>query len=69
MAQAENQKIRWSSRVAIGASEVIYLAGLLLLLAGLWLWFGPGQGLTACGAVLILTAILNGWIRAVNHVV
>ena len=48
----------------IGATEVMYILGLALLFLGLLLWFGIAIALTACGAVLIISALLSDWLRS-----
>lgn len=50
-----------------GASEIIYLVGLVFLFAGLWIWMGLGQALFACGCILIATAIINSLAMEARH--
>lgn len=47
------------SRVHIGASEVMYLAGLAFLFCGAWQYIGIGPALMLIGGMLILTALIN----------
>jgi hypothetical protein len=47
----------------VGPTEIVLLLGLALLFAGLWLWLGLGIALAACGAVMVLSALANGWMQ------
>lgn len=61
-----------TQKMAIGISEIIYMAGLVCTFAGVWIWMGLGQALFTSGITLILTAILNGFLmeaRAARNVV
>jgi len=48
--------------VEIGANEVIYLVGLLGMFLGLWIWLGLGPALAIPGGILMVTALINGWL-------
>lgn len=49
----------WRERLKVGANEVMYLAGLALFFAGLWIFAGIGLALLASGAVLMATALIG----------
>ncbi|MBN8654822.1 MAG: hypothetical protein J0M11_03730 [Anaerolineae bacterium] len=44
---------------ALGVSELLFIAGILLLAFGVFLNFGVGWSLTVTGGVLILIAFYN----------
>lgn len=48
--------------IALGATEVIYLLGLVLLATGSALVFGFEIALMVAGGVMILTAFYNAWV-------
>lgn len=52
-----------SMQTKFGATEIMYLIGLLLLFAGAWIWFDLGRALALCGSVLVLTSWLNSWMQ------
>jgi len=60
----KTEKTTWRAWVQIGASEMMYLAGLISLFMGLWIWFGLGPALVADGGILVSTAMMNGWLMA-----
>ena len=66
-----NQKTKpaLSENLQVGPTEILYLSGLLLLFLGLALWLGVGVAFTACGGVLIGTALLNGIQQGSGHVI
>lgn len=45
--------------IALGVSEILFIAGILLLAVGVFLTFGVGWSLTVTGGVLISTAFYN----------
>lgn len=45
--------------IALGVSEFLFLAGILLLAIGVFVTFGAGWSLTVTGGVLIVTAFYN----------
>jgi hypothetical protein len=53
----------------IRPSEIMFLLGMLLLFAGLWIWFGIGPASAAVGIVLIAVAILNDWMGWRSNVI
>lgn len=53
----------WKDKIQLGASEVMFLIGLALLMAGVWIWFGIGQSLSVGGVALLILAMLNGIVR------
>jgi hypothetical protein len=56
-------KQTWRDKIQLGASEWMYLLGLLLLFSGLWVWLSLGMALTVAGAVLVLSSTLNSTLR------
>jgi hypothetical protein len=54
------------SNLEIGPTEILFLSGLVLLFIGLGLWFGIGVALAACGAVLVVTAVLSAVITEIG---
>lgn len=42
------------------ASDVLLLGGMAVVTAGVWILWGVGAGLLACGACMIATACLIG---------
>lgn len=45
--------------IALGVTEYLFIAGLILLAVGLLLTYGFGVSLLGCGGVLIFTAFYN----------
>jgi len=45
--------------IALGVSELLFIAGILLLAFGVFLTFGVGWSLAVTGGVLIITAFYN----------
>ncbi len=45
----------------LGIVEVVFLLGMAMLFAGLWLLAGLGLALTVCGAVLVLISTISAW--------
>jgi positive regulator of sigma E activity len=53
----------WLNQFVLGASEIMYLLGLVFFFIGLWLWIGLGQALFGVGCVLITTGLINAQAR------
>ena len=47
------------AQIEIGASEIMYLAGLALLFLGFFLWRGLDAACIICGGVLVVTALID----------
>jgi len=47
------------AKARLGATEWLFVFGLLLLSIGVWLQFSPIWALIVCGIVLIFTAYFN----------
>lgn len=51
------------TRLKFGATEIMYLAGVVFLFSGLWIWQGLGIALTVCGAALMGSSLFNDWLK------
>lgn len=49
--------------IALGVTEYLFLAGIVLLATGTVLVFGFGYGLIVTGSVLIVAAFYGAWIE------
>ncbi len=56
------------AQIEIGPSEIMYLAGLVLLFVGVWNWMGLGQACATVGFLLMVTALLIALAEA-NHAI
>lgn len=60
MSEKSEKKTVWR----VGARDLFFAAGLVMVFAGLWLLSGPGMALTVCGSLLLLMSIVSAWTAA-----
>jgi Na+/phosphate symporter len=53
----------WRNQFVLGASEIMYLLGLVFFFSGLLIWIGLGQALFGVGCVLIASGLINAQAR------
>lgn len=45
--------------IALGVTELLFIAGITLLATGIWLEFGAGYALAVSGGLMVYTAFYN----------